>query len=40
MLAELPVPKALNDMLNGKVDAAGAAREAQADVEEINDSME
>jgi multiple sugar transport system substrate-binding protein len=40
MLAELPVPKALNDLLNGKVDAAGAAAEAQSDVEEINNSME
>jgi hypothetical protein len=40
MLAELPVPKALNDLLNGKVDAAGAAAEAQAAVEEINNTME
>jgi hypothetical protein len=40
MLAELPVPKALSDQLNGKVDAAGAAAEAQKAVEEINKSLE
>jgi multiple sugar transport system substrate-binding protein len=40
MLAELPVPKALSDQLNGKVDAAGAAAQAQKAVEEINKSLE
>jgi len=40
MLAELPVPKALSNQLNGKVDAAGAAEEAQKAVEEINKGLE
>ena len=40
MLAELPVPKALSAELNGKVDAAGAAAQAQKDVEEINKGLE
>ena len=40
MLAELPVPKALSSELNGKVDAAGAAAQAQKDVEEINKGLE
>jgi multiple sugar transport system substrate-binding protein len=39
MLAELPVPKALSDMLNGKVDAAGAANQAQKAVEDINKGL-
>ncbi|MGQ5261329.1 ABC transporter substrate-binding protein [Micromonospora sp. ZYX-F-536] len=35
MLGELPVPKALNDVLSGKSDAAAAAGRAKKDVEAI-----
>ncbi|MEH1166767.1 extracellular solute-binding protein [Micromonospora sp. CPCC 205539] len=35
MLGELPVPKALNDVLSGKSDAAAAAARAKKDVEAI-----
>ena len=35
-----PFPKALSNQLNGKVDAAGAAEEAQKAVEEINKGLE
>ena len=38
-LGELPIPKALADQLDGKVDAAGAAKQAQAAVEEIAQSV-
>jgi multiple sugar transport system substrate-binding protein len=38
-LGELPIPKALADVLDGKLDAAGAAKQAQADVEEIAQSV-
>jgi multiple sugar transport system substrate-binding protein len=38
-LGELPIPKALAAALNGTLDAAGAAEQAQADVEEIARSV-
>ncbi len=38
-LGELPVPKALGAALDGKLDAEGAARQAQADVEELAQSL-
>jgi multiple sugar transport system substrate-binding protein len=38
-LAELPVPKALAAALDGKLDPAAAAKQAQADVEEIAQSL-
>lgn len=39
MLAELPVPKALNTMVTGKADATQAAGQAQKAVEEIAKSL-
>jgi multiple sugar transport system substrate-binding protein len=39
-LAELPIPKALASEISGKLDAQGAAQQAQADVEEIAQSIE
>lgn len=38
-LAELPVPKAINAMINGSVDPEGAAKQATSDVENIQKSM-
>ena len=38
-LAELPIPKALASEISGKLDAEGAAKQAQADVEEIAQSI-
>ena len=38
-LSELPIPKALADMLGGQLDPAAAAKQAQADVEEIAQSI-
>jgi multiple sugar transport system substrate-binding protein len=40
MLAELPVPKALNTMITGKADATQAANQAQKAVEEIAKGLE
>jgi multiple sugar transport system substrate-binding protein len=39
-LNELPIPKALNEELGGQLDAEAAAKQAQADVEEIKQSVE
>lgn len=39
MLGELPAPKALDAVVDGKVDAAGAAEQAQRDVEAIQQSL-
>jgi multiple sugar transport system substrate-binding protein len=39
-LSELPIPKALNEELGGQLDAEAAAKQAQADVEEIKQSIE
>jgi multiple sugar transport system substrate-binding protein len=39
-LAELPIPKALAAELDGQLDADAAAKQAQADVEEIAQSVE
>jgi multiple sugar transport system substrate-binding protein len=39
-LAELPIPKALNEELGGRLDAEAAAKQAQADVEEIAKSIQ
>jgi hypothetical protein len=39
-LAELPIPKALGEALGGQLDAEAAAKQAQADVEEIKQSVE
>jgi multiple sugar transport system substrate-binding protein len=38
-LGELPIPKSLAAALNGTLDAAGAAEQAQADMEEIARSV-
>jgi multiple sugar transport system substrate-binding protein len=38
-LAELPIPKALASEIAGQLDAEGAAKQAQADVEEIAQSI-
>ncbi|HSO55207.1 MAG TPA: bicyclomycin resistance protein, partial [Actinomycetes bacterium] len=39
-LAELPIPKALASEISGKLTADAAAKQAQADVEEIAQSIE
>jgi multiple sugar transport system substrate-binding protein len=39
-LNELPIPKALNEVLGGSLDAEAAAKQAQADLEEIKQSVE
>ena len=39
-LAELPIPKALGEELGGQLGAEAAAKQAQADVEEIKQSMQ
>ena len=39
-LAELPIPKALASQISGKLTADAAAKQAQADVEEIAQSIE
>jgi multiple sugar transport system substrate-binding protein len=38
-LAELPIPKALNEELGGQLDPEATAKQAQADVEEIAQSV-
>ena len=39
-LSELPIPKALASQIAGRLDAEAAAKQAQADVEEIAQSLE
>ena len=39
-LAELPITKALSEALGGRLDPDAAAKQAQADVEEIARSVE
>jgi multiple sugar transport system substrate-binding protein len=39
IMGELPVPKALNSLLDGRTDAAGAAKQAQDGVDEIKSSL-
>ena len=39
-LAELPIPKALGEELGGQLDPQAAAQQAQADVEEIAQSIQ
>jgi multiple sugar transport system substrate-binding protein len=39
-LAELPIPKALASEISGKLTADAAAKQAQADVEEIAQSIQ
>jgi multiple sugar transport system substrate-binding protein len=40
LAAEQPIPKALADMLDGQLTPDAAAKQAQADVEEIAQSIE
>jgi len=39
MLGELPVPKALNELIIGGGSPAEAAKKAQADVEELAENL-